>query len=156
VISFECVVRCLQSCWSSHVGLHSLQPISQLSVHCRTRRRTTTGSTDSRMSSISEARARLHCSANPSDSRREGCGTAHCSRIDTRCSRFGRASDRPGCFPYLEMNQPLLNRLYLRRGRYIEAGKPDEILVSESFADANHLQAGATIGPVINGTWRRF
>ena len=55
-----------------------------------------------------------------------------------------------------EGHQPLLNGLYIRRGRYIEAGKLDEILVSESFADANHLQVGATIAAVINGRWRRL
>jgi putative ABC transport system permease protein len=55
-----------------------------------------------------------------------------------------------------EAEQPLLNRLHIRRGRYIEAGKADEILVSESFADANHLRLGTTIGAVISGRWRRL
>jgi putative ABC transport system permease protein len=55
-----------------------------------------------------------------------------------------------------ETEQPLLNRLYLRRGRYVEPGKADEILISESFADANHLQVGDTIGAIINGRWRRL
>ncbi|MGB8475096.1 MAG: FtsX-like permease family protein [Candidatus Acidiferrum sp.] len=49
-----------------------------------------------------------------------------------------------------------LNRLCLRRGRYIEAGRPDEVLASEAFADANHLQVGDTIGAVINGRWERL
>ena len=55
-----------------------------------------------------------------------------------------------------EEKQPLLNKLYIRRGRYIEGGKLDEVLISESFANANHLEAGSTIGAVINGRWRRL
>lgn len=51
---------------------------------------------------------------------------------------------------------PLLNGLYLRRGRYIEAGRPDEVLVSESLASANHLEVGSSIGAVINGRWERL
>jgi len=50
--------------------------------------------------------------------------------------------------------QPALNQLYIRRGRYLEPGKPYEILISEAFADANKLQVGATINAVINGRWR--
>jgi putative ABC transport system permease protein len=52
--------------------------------------------------------------------------------------------------------EPLLNRLHLRRGRYIEPGKLDEILISESFAGANQLEAGDTLSAVINGRWRRL
>jgi putative ABC transport system permease protein len=51
---------------------------------------------------------------------------------------------------------PLLNDLYLRRGRYIEPGRSDEILVSESFATANGLEIGGSIGAVINGRWERL
>ena len=55
-----------------------------------------------------------------------------------------------------ERQEPLLNRLYLRRGRYIEPGRQDEVLVSESFASANQLQVGTSIGAVINGRWERL
>jgi putative ABC transport system permease protein len=55
-----------------------------------------------------------------------------------------------------ERPEPLLNRLYLRRGRYIEAGRPDEVLASESFAAANDLEVGSSIGAVINGRWERL
>lgn len=55
-----------------------------------------------------------------------------------------------------EDHPPLLNGLYIRRGRYVEPGKLDEILVSESFANANHLQVGTSIAAVINGRWRRL
>lgn len=51
---------------------------------------------------------------------------------------------------------PLLNNLHLRRGRYIEPGRSDEILVSEAFANANGLEIGSSIGAVINGRWERL
>ena len=52
-----------------------------------------------------------------------------------------------------ERGTPALNDLCLRRGRYIEPGRRDEVLVSEAFANANRLDVGATIGAVINGRW---
>lgn len=55
-----------------------------------------------------------------------------------------------------ERQEPLLNRLYLRQGRYIEPGRQDEVLVSESFASANQLDVGTSIGAVINGRWQRL
>jgi len=55
-----------------------------------------------------------------------------------------------------ERSGPLLNGLYLRRGRYIEAGSTDEVLVSESFASANHLEVGRSVGAVINGRWEHL
>jgi putative ABC transport system permease protein len=48
---------------------------------------------------------------------------------------------------------PILNDVYLRRGRYIEPGRRNEVLASEAFADANHLEVGERIGAVINGRW---
>ena len=44
--------------------------------------------------------------------------------------------------------------LYLRQGRYIEPGQADEVLVSEAFAIANHLQLGDRLGAIINGRWQ--
>ena len=37
-----------------------------------------------------------------------------------------------------------LNRVEVRRGRYIEPGARNEVLVSEAFATANQLQPGDT------------
>lgn len=51
---------------------------------------------------------------------------------------------------------PMLNDLYLRQGRYIDPGHPEEVLVSEAFAQANNLQLGDTIGAVINGRWQQL
>ena len=52
--------------------------------------------------------------------------------------------------------QPILNRVYLRGGRFPEAGKLDEVLVSETFAEANSLRAGDTLGAAVNGKWRQL
>jgi putative ABC transport system permease protein len=49
---------------------------------------------------------------------------------------------------------PMLNDLFLRKGRYPDPGRSDEVVVSEAFALARNLGAGATIGAVINGRRR--
>ncbi len=48
-------------------------------------------------------------------------------------------------------NQNDLNRVYLRAGRLPDLGDRNEILISEAFARANTLQAGAVLKAVING-----
>ena len=48
-------------------------------------------------------------------------------------------------------NQNDLNRVYLRAGRLPDPGSRHEVLVSEAFASANALQAGAVLKAVING-----
>jgi len=48
----------------------------------------------------------------------------------------------------------LLNRLYLRSGRLVDAGKDNEVVVSEAFAQAHKFFPGDTFGAVINGKWR--
>lgn len=55
-----------------------------------------------------------------------------------------------------ERRRPVLNDVFIRRGRYFEPGRKDEILVSEAFAAANNLDLGAKLGAVINGTWKEF
>lgn len=52
-----------------------------------------------------------------------------------------------------ENQAPTLNDVFLRRGRYIEPGRQDEVLISEAFASANNLDVGNSIGAVINGRW---
>lgn len=47
--------------------------------------------------------------------------------------------------------KPLLNQLYLRRGRWLSPGRDDEVLASEKFAEANELRVGDTIYAIING-----
>lgn len=55
-----------------------------------------------------------------------------------------------------EKQAAMLNDLYLRRGRYIEAGNPDEVLLSEVFAQANRLEVGDKLGAILNGRWREL
>src|SRR5690348_11262877 len=55
-----------------------------------------------------------------------------------------------------EHRQPMLNDLFLRRGRYIEPGRQDEVLISEAFSAANRIEVGDSIGAVINGRWERL
>ena len=52
--------------------------------------------------------------------------------------------------------RPGVNDLFLRRGRWIEANRPDEILASEGFVIANRLQPGDQVPAVINGRLRRL
>lgn len=46
---------------------------------------------------------------------------------------------------------PLLNALHLRRGRLVEAGRDNEVMVNEAFADAHGLQPGDRLTATING-----
>jgi putative ABC transport system permease protein len=50
-----------------------------------------------------------------------------------------------------DTHAPLLNQLYLRRGRWLTPAVDDEVLVSEKFATANELEIGDTIAAIING-----
>jgi putative ABC transport system permease protein len=50
----------------------------------------------------------------------------------------------------------MLNDLHLKRGRYIEPGRRDEVLISEAFASKNNLNPGDTISAVINGRWTKL
>ncbi|MBI5584016.1 MAG: FtsX-like permease family protein [Deltaproteobacteria bacterium] len=85
------------------------------------------------------------------------------SRVETRVV-FEVALDVPGLeepatgrlVSIPENNRPLLNDLFLRRGRYIEPRQRDEVIVSEAFADANGLKIGDRLGAVLNGRWQRL
>jgi putative ABC transport system permease protein len=48
-------------------------------------------------------------------------------------------------------HRPLLNDLQLVRGRYLDAGASDQVLVSEAFALANGLQVGDSLSAVLHG-----
>ncbi len=50
-----------------------------------------------------------------------------------------------------ENGQPTLNRLYVRRGRLLEAGHANEVIISEGFATANQLGPGDQVGAILNG-----
>ena len=52
--------------------------------------------------------------------------------------------------------RPRLNDVFLRRGRWIAPGRPDEVVASESFALAHGLEPGESLTAVLNGTRRRL
>jgi putative ABC transport system permease protein len=53
-----------------------------------------------------------------------------------------------------ERGRPLLNDLNLRRGRWIDSSRPDEVLANESFCDAHGFGPGDRVAAVINGRRR--
>jgi putative ABC transport system permease protein len=48
---------------------------------------------------------------------------------------------------------PMLNDLQIVRGRYVDAGADDQVLVSEAFAKANRLNVGDKLGALLHGRW---
>ncbi|MDY7095943.1 MAG: FtsX-like permease family protein [Acidobacteriota bacterium] len=55
-----------------------------------------------------------------------------------------------------EGREPLLNDIFLLRGRRPETGRPDEVVVNEPFAEAHELVLGDTVAAVINGSRRQL
>lgn len=53
-----------------------------------------------------------------------------------------------------ERRQPHLNLLAIRSGRSVIAGRPDEVIVNEPFAEAHDLIPGSRIDAILNGTRR--
>ncbi|MBO8093707.1 MAG: FtsX-like permease family protein [Prosthecochloris sp.] len=50
--------------------------------------------------------------------------------------------------------RPVLNDVFLREGRFMRPGHPEEVIASEPFMKANGLAIGDRIGAVINGRWK--
>ena len=50
-----------------------------------------------------------------------------------------------------DVGQPMLNRIYLARGRMPDPRRPDEAIVSDSFAEAHGLAPGDRIEAIIRG-----
>ncbi len=55
-----------------------------------------------------------------------------------------------------EKQATILNDLYLSEGRYVEPGQRDEVVASQTFANANGLRPGDSIGAIINGRWQKL
>ncbi|MDP6437592.1 MAG: ABC transporter permease, partial [Gammaproteobacteria bacterium] len=53
-----------------------------------------------------------------------------------------------------EQGEPLLNRLALRAGRFVQPGRPDEVVLNEPFAEAHFLGPGDQIVALMNGKKR--
>jgi putative ABC transport system permease protein len=52
--------------------------------------------------------------------------------------------------------RPKLNDVFVVEGRYPQAARGREVLISQAFADANHLGVGGGISAIINGKWERL
>lgn len=55
-----------------------------------------------------------------------------------------------------ERRTPMLNDLQLVRGQYVTPGATDQVLVSEAFAKANHLDVGDKLEAVLHGRWKQL
>lgn len=55
-----------------------------------------------------------------------------------------------------DFGEPELNRLFLRRGRWLSPGSRGEVLVGEAFAKANALNPGDTLTMLLNGRRQTF
>jgi putative ABC transport system permease protein len=55
-----------------------------------------------------------------------------------------------------DFGEPELNRLFLRRGRWLTPGARREVLVGEAFANANHLEPGDTLTLLLYGRRQDF
>jgi putative ABC transport system permease protein len=53
-----------------------------------------------------------------------------------------------------ERGRPPLNDVYLRRGRWVDPARPDEVLASEMFCDAHGFHPGDRVAAIINGRRR--
>ncbi len=55
-----------------------------------------------------------------------------------------------------ERGEPQLNRLALRQGRFVAPGRPDEVVISESFSEGHGLGPGDHLHAIMNGHKRRL
>ncbi len=53
-----------------------------------------------------------------------------------------------------DRRREILNDIVLRRGRYIDSRRPDEVIASEGFAQAHGLRPGDSVSAILNGRRR--
>jgi len=85
------------------------------------------------------------------------------SAVETRITFFATMNleglDAPAQAQFVSLpahGRPSVNDIRLRRGRYVVPGIPDEVIISENFADARHLKPGDNIDVVVNGRAREL
>jgi putative ABC transport system permease protein len=83
--------------------------------------------------------------------------------VQTRISRYATIDIDGFAEPVIgqlvsipENAQPQLNQLVLRQGTWISAGRDDQLILSEPFAEAHNLRPGAQLSIIMNGSKRRF
>lgn len=52
--------------------------------------------------------------------------------------------------------QPLMNKLYIRKGRLPDSAKDNEVVINENFAQAHNLNPGNQFAAIINGKWKKL
>ena len=52
--------------------------------------------------------------------------------------------------------KPLLNRLYIRKGRLADPAKDNEVVINESFAQAHGFDPGDRFAAIIHGKWKEL
>jgi len=52
--------------------------------------------------------------------------------------------------------KPLLNRLYIRKGRLADPAKDNEVVINENFAQAHGLDPGDRFAAIIHGKWKEL
>ena len=52
--------------------------------------------------------------------------------------------------------KPLLNRLYIRKGRLADPAKDNEVVINENFAQAHGFNPGDQFAAIINGKWKKL
>ncbi|MBU0575027.1 MAG: ABC transporter permease [Proteobacteria bacterium] len=52
--------------------------------------------------------------------------------------------------------QPLLNRIYIKRGRLADPAKDNEAVINENFAQAHGFNLGDRFAAIINGKWKEL
>jgi putative ABC transport system permease protein len=55
-----------------------------------------------------------------------------------------------------DAGEPLLNRLYLKRGRMVQTGSADEVVISDAFAEAHKFRPGDNFWATIRGKRKRL
>lgn len=55
-----------------------------------------------------------------------------------------------------EKQTAILNDLYISEGRYVDPEQRDEVIASQTFANANGLKPGDSIAAIINGRWQKL
>jgi putative ABC transport system permease protein len=53
-------------------------------------------------------------------------------------------------------SRPQVNDVFLRRGRWVNPARPDEVLASEAFVEAHGFNLGSQVTAIINGRARRL
>jgi putative ABC transport system permease protein len=71
-------------------------------------------------------------------------------REDTELPISGRIISIPAS------GQPLLNRLYLVEGRWIDPARPDEIIINAAYAQARGVRLGDSVDVILNGRLQGF